>query len=138
MVLAFCFQKPALDFIPVFIMSLVVKSLLPIDVNIEPIWNAKTSSFRFYLTQELPPSTRGALQAWWLEYSGKWPMDCVTSGWTSWGQCSGAAPCSQTRRRTILQKRREVLPAVHGGRPCPLLLEESQQCKSSSCAVGEK
>eukprot|EP01012_Entosiphon_sulcatum_P029449 TRINITY_DN358_c0_g1_i1.p1 TRINITY_DN358_c0_g1~~TRINITY_DN358_c0_g1_i1.p1 ORF type:complete len:2229 (+),score=276.12 TRINITY_DN358_c0_g1_i1:2833-9519(+) len=55
------------------------------------------------------------------------PVNCVVSAWSAWGACS--TKCGggqQTRTRTI------TVQPIHGGAPCPPLIE-SQWCNNQSC-----
>ncbi|XP_078617556.1 complement component C8 alpha chain-like [Branchiostoma floridae x Branchiostoma japonicum] len=57
------------------------------------------------------------------------PQNCAVTDWSPWGACS--ASCgggTHTRSRTV------VVPAAHGGTPCPAL-QDSQPCNTITCPV---
>eukprot|EP00058_Branchiostoma_floridae_P013613 XP_002599101.1 hypothetical protein BRAFLDRAFT_81766 [Branchiostoma floridae] len=57
------------------------------------------------------------------------PQNCAVTDWSPWGACS--ASCgggTHTRTRTV------IVPAAHGGTPCPAL-QDSQPCNTITCPV---
>ncbi len=58
------------------------------------------------------------------------PVDCLVSDWSAWSTCT--KPCgtgTQTRTRTIQRQ------AANGGKVCPTVLSESQQCNTQACPL---
>ncbi|XP_066284403.1 complement component C6-like [Branchiostoma lanceolatum] len=57
------------------------------------------------------------------------PQNCAVTDWNAWGACS--ASCgggTHTRTRTV------IVPAAHGGTPCPGL-QDTQPCNTVTCPV---
>lgn len=58
------------------------------------------------------------------------PVDCMVTNFTEWTPCSDNCVSVQYRKRFILQS------SMHGGYPCPSILEETRNCNityDSSC-----
>ncbi|XP_078698754.1 complement component C6-like isoform X1 [Branchiostoma floridae x Branchiostoma belcheri] len=57
------------------------------------------------------------------------PQNCAVTDWSPWGACS--ASCgggTHVRSRTV------IVPAAHGGTPCPAL-QDTQPCNTVTCPV---
>ena len=59
-----------------------------------------------------------------------YPVDCVVSGWASWGSCSKTCGVGERQNSRTVTKQ-----PLHGGRHCPaLILKES--CNTQPCPLG--